>query len=75
MEAAILGKNARDTLRGFHVITRNFARNLSSRALQTVAFERFREIREKTTPSNATYVWHLHKRVRFLAVIIFTNRL
>ena len=49
-----LGKYARDTLRGFHVISRNFATNFSLRALRTAAFEGFREIREKTASPNAT---------------------
>ena len=51
-----LGKHAQDTFQGFHVISRNLARNFSFRALRTAGSERFREIREITASPSARFV-------------------
>ena len=48
-----LGKHARDTLQGFHVISRNILRNFLFRALRAASSERFCETREITASPNA----------------------
>ena len=52
MKAAILGKTPRDTLRGFHAISRNF----SFCALRTATFERHHEV--TTSPNAAMIKYH-----------------